>query len=53
MYRLIIRIILTQYEKFGNKIDIFKMLKTILIHNTSVLKTNNNQTCFLHIFIED
>ena len=36
MYRLIIRITLTQYQKFRNKIDTFKMLKTILIDNTSV-----------------
>ena len=36
MYRLIIRIILTQYQKFRNKIDTFKMLKTISIHSTSV-----------------
>ena len=35
MYRLIKKIILTQYQKFRNKIDTFKMLKTILIHNTS------------------
>ena len=36
MYRLIIKISLTQYQKFGNKIDTFKMLKTILIHSISV-----------------
>ena len=36
MYRLIIRIILRQYQKFRNKIDMFKMLKPILIRSTSV-----------------
>ena len=49
MYRLIIRIILTQYPKFRNKIDTFKVLKTILIRSTTVqvLKT---KTAIKHVF---
>ena len=53
MYCLIIRIILTQYQKFRNTIDTFKMLKTILIHSTTiqVLKTKMVINMFFYIFL--
>ena len=53
IYRLIIRIILTQYQKFRNKIDTFKMLKTILIHSTTipVLKTKTVIKLVFYIFL--
>ena len=52
MYHLIIRIILTQYRKFRNKIDTFKMLKTILIHSAivQVLKTKRVIKHVFYIF---
>ena len=53
IYRLIIRIILTQYQKFRNKIDTFKMLKTILIRSTTipVLKTKTVIKLVFYIFL--